>query len=147
MAREGPFTTPGATLADLQAVYKDRLADAEVLFNSQRYASAIAMWFYALEICLKIAICRRLDLNELPKAFEIHDFQALLVVAGLRNRLGDPSAVLVKANWDNVTAYGPGHINELRYSPSASWGKGQAEDYRTRLLTDADGVLPWITAQ
>ena len=52
------FSTLGAKSADLQVAAADRLQDAELLFASGRFASAIAMGIYALEIQLKVASVR-----------------------------------------------------------------------------------------
>jgi len=43
---------------------------------------------YALEICLKARICKKLDQPKLPTAFEIHDIDGLLLLAGLARRQG-----------------------------------------------------------
>src|SRR5262249_14357700 len=61
------FTKLGGTLADLEVAWQDRLADAEALFAAGRNAGAIADAIYALEIRLKVAICKRLDVEQLPK--------------------------------------------------------------------------------
>ena len=42
---------------------------------------------YASEIYLKVRACKKLDLDELPRAFELHDLDGLLVVSGLSRRL------------------------------------------------------------
>ena len=48
------------------------------LLAADRPATADRDWrFYAVEIRLKVLICRRLELTALPKAFEIHDLEAL----------------------------------------------------------------------
>ncbi|HMB03661.1 MAG TPA: hypothetical protein VKP69_07955, partial [Isosphaeraceae bacterium] len=79
----GSFTKPGARRVELQQASVDRQLDARALLAATRYASAIAMGLYALEIRLKVKICFRLDLDALPTAFEVHDFQGLLILTGL----------------------------------------------------------------
>ncbi len=74
---------PGAQRTDLLAAYPDRLAEAGDLFDGARYGSAIALALYALEIYLKVRICMRLDLDALPKAFQIHDLDGLIMLSGL----------------------------------------------------------------
>ena len=54
MAAGPKFSTLGADVADLQAAAADRLLDAEALFAAGRFASAIAMGLYSLEIQLKV---------------------------------------------------------------------------------------------
>jgi len=117
MAGERRFAKLGAKLSDLEEAAADRLRDADVLSEGGRHDSAIAMGLYALEISLKTAICRRLDLDALPTEFQIHDFEGLLVLSGLSTRLRSPEAAAVKANWDFLTGnYQSAHVNELRYS-------------------------------
>ncbi|HEY2155497.1 MAG TPA: hypothetical protein VGH33_07700 [Isosphaeraceae bacterium] len=147
MAGERSFAKLNAKRADLEWALEDRLKDAEALFKARRYASSIAMGLYALEIGLKIAICRRLDLDALPAAFEIHDIQGLVVLAGLQRRLHDPASASIKVNWDALAAFGVGHVNDLRYLPSGLWSRAQARDVLDRLQAPPDGVLPWITAR
>jgi hypothetical protein len=71
------FATLGANVADLQAAAADRLQDAELLHANGRFASAIAMGVYSLEIHLKARICVKLNLAALPRPFEIHDLEGL----------------------------------------------------------------------
>jgi hypothetical protein len=84
MAGGSKLSTLGAMLADLQQAAADRLQDADALFAAGRYASAIAMGVYSLEIHLKVRVCQRINLSALPKMFEIRDLEGLLVVTGLR---------------------------------------------------------------
>jgi hypothetical protein len=147
MAGERSFAKFGAQLADLQDAAVDRLEDAKVLLHGNRHASSIAMGLYALEISLKVMICKWLDLDALPTAFEIHDFEGLLILSGLSKRLLEPQFIRVKANWDFVTAYKAQHINELRYSPDRNYGAIQASEILNRLQALPDGVLPWLSAQ
>jgi hypothetical protein len=69
MAGEANFTKLRALVADLEVAASDRLLDAEALLASGRFASAIAMGVYSLEIHLKARICRKLNLPALPKPF------------------------------------------------------------------------------
>jgi hypothetical protein len=65
------YTKLGSTVADLEAAWPDRLKDAEALLAAGRNGWAIATGLYALEIRLKVLIARRLDLEQLPRPFEI----------------------------------------------------------------------------
>lgn len=85
MAGGSKFSTLVAQVADLQAAGADRLLDAESLFSGGRFALAIAIGTYSLEIHLKVLICNRLNLGALPKAFEIHELDGLLVLSGLQS--------------------------------------------------------------
>jgi hypothetical protein len=85
------FSTLGTQVNDLEAAATDRLLDAEALFAAGRFASAVAMGVYALEIQLKVLICRRLNLTALPRAFEIHDIESLLVLSGHQSSKDPPT--------------------------------------------------------
>jgi hypothetical protein len=140
------FTKLGETRADLEAAWKDRLADAEILYKGGRNAWAIATALYALEIRLKVLICKHLDLQQLPQAFEIHDLDGLLLLAGLSRRLAGKKAAKVKANWDNIKAVAP-KLNDIRYTPDANWPKAQATAFLRWLRDPPDGVLVWLSKQ
>jgi hypothetical protein len=73
MAGGSKLSTLGALVSDLQVAAADRLLDAEALLAAGRYAAAIAIGVYSLEIYLKVRICQTLNLPALPKLFEIHD--------------------------------------------------------------------------
>jgi HEPN domain-containing protein len=142
----GSYTSLGATVGDLDTAANDRLSDAEKLLSSRRYPSAIAMGLYALEIRLKERICRRLDLDQLPRPFETHDLSGLLVLSGLRRRLDDPSNARVKANWELIERESK-FLNELRYKPNSFRTRSQALSFIAQLRDHPDGVLPWISIQ
>ena len=145
MAGEAKFAKLGALLADLQVTASDRLLDAEALFVSGRFATAIAMGVYSLEIHLKVRICQKLNLHALPKPFEIHDLEGLLVLCGLRAARDSASAV-VRKNWDD-TANQASLINEMRYLPSSNWTQAQVQIFLQQLRDPPDGVLPWLSTQ
>jgi hypothetical protein len=135
----------GAQMVDLRVAAADRLLDAEVLLSGGRFASAIVMGTYALEITLKALICKRLDLTALPKAFEIHELNGLLVLSGLQAPL-QSAPPLVKKNWSDVVSQSAS-INDMRYMPSRNWPESQALTFLGQLRDPPDGVLPWLLAQ
>jgi hypothetical protein len=145
MAGGSKLSTPGALLADLQLAAADRLLDADALFAAGRYAGAIAMGIYSLEIYLKVRICQRLNLTALPKLFEIHDLEGLLVMTGLQaSRNAAPRAV--RDNWDDIMDMAD-LINDLRYRPAANWIQTDSQAFLQKLRDPPDGVLPWLLAQ
>jgi hypothetical protein len=145
MAGEPRFAKLGAQLADLQLAASDRLQDAEALFAGGRFASAIAMGVYSLEIHLKVKICQRLNLKALPKPFEIHELEGLLVLSGLR-AAHDSAPAEVQKNWEYVARQAI-EINELRYLPNANWTQAESSTFLQQLRDPPDGVLPWLLAQ
>jgi len=140
------FTKLGDALVDLETAWQARLADAEALFAAGRNGGAIATGLYALEIRLKVAICKRLDLERLPKNFEIHDLQALLLLAGWSRRIDRKSARKVKAIWDAIVRQSE-ELNKLRYTGDKNWTHAQAATFLNQLKDPPNGVLPWLSAQ
>jgi len=145
MAGGPKFSAFGARLADLQVAAVDRLQDAELLFAQGRFASSIAMGVYSLEIHLKVRICLKLNLGALPKPFEIHDLEGLLVLCGLRAAY-DTAPAAVQRNWDDVARQAI-EINDLRYLPNGNWTQAQTVTFLQQLRDPPDGVLPWLSAQ
>jgi hypothetical protein len=128
-------------VADLQQAAADRLHDADALFAAGRYASAISMGVYSLEIHLKVRICQTLNLTALPRLFEIHELEGLLVMTGLQ-----AAPHPIRQNWADVAAEAD-RINEMRYSPSANWSQLKAQTFLQKLRDPPDGVVPWLLAQ
>jgi hypothetical protein len=143
MAGERSFAKLGASRADLESAWQDRLKEAEILLQARRPAAAMAAAFYTLEIFLKVLICRRLDLPSLPKAFEIHDLESLLTLAGLSQKLKAKGGKIQK-NWESVCELVP-LLNDLRYSPEARWTQADAEKFFDQLTHPKTGLLAWLT--
>ena len=139
------YSTLGAQMADLQIATADRLVDAEALVAAGRFASAVAMGIYALEIQLKVLICKRLNITALSKAFEIHELASLLVLSGHQAALASAPAD-VQFNWQK-TAYQSLQINNMRYTESMNWTKKDAESFFQQLRDAPNGVLPWLLSQ
>lgn len=131
-------------ITDLDSAVGEHLADVDVLRAGKRFAAAISHGIYALEIQLKVAICRRLDLDELPVAFQSHSLQGLLYISGLKKRLDLAEFALVKNRWNQLTmnrlAY---DLNLLRYHPS-SITEADANQFFNILLDKISGVLTWV---
>jgi hypothetical protein len=136
----------GASVGDLEIASKDRLKDAEAALKAKRPAAAIVNGLYALEIRLKVAICKRLDLGHLPRAFEIHDLEALLLLAGLRSRLADGAAAVTLGHWQAIMLWAR-EFHELRYKPNRHYKQTQAETFLRQLRDPPYGVLPWLSKQ
>lgn len=145
MVAEQKFTKLGATVADLEIAWRDRLADAEALLAAGRNAGAIVAALYALEIRLKVLICARLDLESLPRAFETHDLDGLLLLAGLSRRLQGKKACKVLLNWDAILIHSR-RLVEMRYTPDLHTS-AQAAAFLSCLKDTPNGVLPWLSRQ
>jgi hypothetical protein len=147
MAGERKYAKLGAKLTDLNEALEDRFKDAEVLIAGGCYASAIAMGLYALEIALKIAICRRLDLEALPVEFQIHDFEGLLILSGLSRRLEAPERAAVRKHWFFLIGkYKSSQAGTLRYS-RGTFTSRQARDVIRRLRDPNEGLVTWLSGE
>jgi hypothetical protein len=146
MARDR-YAKFGVSAADLTVAATQRLLDASILLANSRAASAIVMGLYALEISLKAKICSRLDLTHLPKPFEIHELDELLILTGLSRRLDEPPAIRVKSNWAAIVTGQAQHVNDLRYLPCAHISSAQAQLFLQQLQDPPDGVLVWVANQ
>ena len=145
MAAGSKFATLGASLTDLEASAAERLQDAEMLLAAGRFPSAIAMGVYSLEIHLKVLICKKLNLIGLPRAFEIHELESLLVLSGLQ-AARDSESPSIQFNWEEIVDQSL-QINEMRYLSPANWNQREAEAFFQQLRDSPDGVLPWLLAQ
>ncbi len=145
MPAEQKFSKPGAQAADLTTAWQDRIADSQVLLNANRNAAAIASGVYAIEILLKVRICKILKLQQLPSAFEIHDLEGLATLAGLRSEIGEQAFRVspIGQNWSAVIEDSR-KLNDFRYLPGATWSNQEASLFFQRLQDPQDGVLPWI---
>lgn len=153
MAGKGSYTKFGANLADLEAASRCRLSDAKTLATAGNTASAIAAGLYALEICLKARICKRLDLPSLPNAFEIHELDSLLVLSGLSQAIEETAWKQVRLHWGEILVLAAS-VNELRYLPEGSprlpanaRTSADAWTFLERLEHPQDGVLTWLLSR
>jgi hypothetical protein len=139
--RESPKS---AKRPDLDKAWTDRLADAKALLGAKRSAWSIASGLYALEIRLKFLVCKNLDLSYLHGAAFTHDLSALLILAGLSQRINDPSLSGVKINWDEILIVAE-QLEDLRYRPDSNWPFSQAESFLGWLDHPSTGVLTWLS--
>src|SRR3990172_7715819 len=123
------FKSPGrGAAADLKQAYRDRLTDAKCLLKAGRHGAAVTMATYAIEIVLKCRICRLLAEPALPRPFEIHDLEGLLVAAGLRQELNKPQHIAVKKSWQSIVEIAKNIVN-FRYQPDRSVPAATARDF------------------
>lgn len=103
--------------AELKRIAAARLADAEVLLKANRYDGASYLSGYAVEIGLKLRICKTLKWAGFPEtnnefqalqSFKTHDFDVLLRLSGVEAKV--KSGYL--AEWSDLKPWKP----ELRYA-------------------------------
>jgi len=95
---------------------------------------------------LKVAVCKRLDLEQLPKNFEIHELDGLLLLAGWSRRINRKGARKVKPNWDAIWSLSR-QLNPMRYTADKNWTHAQATTFLSQLKDPPNGVLPWLAKQ
>jgi HEPN domain-containing protein len=148
MADERSLTRLGESVADLEQASKDRLEDSEQLLKAGRYAAAIMHGLYALEIALKVLICRRLDVSNLPRVFETHNLEALMLHAGLAEKIRKVKRPRdVTQDWYDLRVLAA-DLERLRYTPDpARWNRLAAERLLRHLRDPPHGVLLWLRRQ
>jgi hypothetical protein len=115
--------------ATLEALARARLDEAEILFNANRYDSAVYICGYAVEVALKARICRTLDWPDFPEtrgefqglqSFRTHDLNILLRLSGIATQI---RAGYVP-EWSEVAAWQP----EIRYRAVGTTTQRSARD-------------------
>jgi hypothetical protein len=138
--------------ADLEAAWREREAEAANLKSAGYELMSIGLRVYALEIKVKVVICKTLVLDSLPKHCKTHDLDELIVFTGLFSELADPANVGLKENWDRLADFSRNHLNNLRYFPSSKLAD-PASRLNASLLADLivalddpqEGVGQWLS--
>jgi len=117
-------------LADLRKMAREHLRAATILRRSRAYDSAVYLCGYAVEIALKVRICRTLRWQGFPeskKEFEskaslrVHDLNALLEFTGVQARLRQQP---LRQDWETVQLWNP----EQRYRQGGTKTVADADD-------------------
>lgn len=106
------------TASELRLVAEEKLADAALLLENERWSNAYYLFGYAVEVALKVVVAKRFRADEIPDRAYVnkvytHDLVALLNLADLENARrarGDTDGVFaanwaVVANWDEASRY------------------------------------------
>lgn len=106
------------TAANLKALARARLADAEALLRSRRFDGAAYLCGYVVELALKARICRTLRWSGFPEkrsefdglqSFKTHDLDVLLRLSGREQYI----KVNLFPEWTAVNQWNA----EARYQP------------------------------
>lgn len=127
-------------LQELRKIVSARLKDAEILYNDNRFDGAFYLCGYAVEIALKIRICKTLKWNDFPstnsefqglQSFKTHSLDLLLRLSGQENRI----KIGYLADWSIVVKWD----SEKRYSTIGTISKTEAFDMieSTKLIVKA----------
>ena len=125
---------------------ESRLNESRAL-QKQFAAASIYLGGYAVECYLKAAICKTLDLDELPNTFKSHDLEVLLMHSGLRRRLFRVQAVQdsfgkIVGEWNLE-----GADDSIRYRSPSAYLPPDAEAFHGLLIDETRGVIPWLKKQ
>ena len=117
---------------------QERLEDARVLFDKQRFHGAAYICGYAVEFALQARICETLNEDPYPENdgnFKIHDLPKLLVLSGRRKAIaGDSNHTKI---WSKVVG---GWTPEMRYRASNNFS---AVDAKT-IIDAVAALLPLL---
>jgi HEPN domain-containing protein len=134
-----------ATREQLKGLAALRLQEAEALFAAGLYDGAAYLCGYVVELALKARICRLLDENEYPdtgrlkQVYSVHDLDQLLLLSGLRRKLGLANKAVFD-NWSIAVPWKP----ERRYAAVGSVKRQEAEEILQAVNDRAHGVFKWI---
>lgn len=114
---------------DLRKISKARLKDAIILYKNGRLDGAVYLCGYAIEIALKVRICKTLKWPGFPstkkefedfKSFKTHKLQTLLTLSGIEHKI-KPTYL---TDWSIVGKWDP----ETRYSAVGTITQKDAHD-------------------
>jgi hypothetical protein len=145
------------TAQEIKNIALERLQEAAILCDNEKYDGAFYLAGYSVELMLKAKICERFDVDNLfdetskdiskvRNAVKIHDISLLLVFSGLRNKLEKD-----KSTNDVLEST----INKLFDAQKCLWselnryqtiGSQNPDDVKEliSLLLDKDGLIQWI---
>jgi HEPN domain-containing protein len=133
---------------DLQKLAELRLEEAKTLYDNGFYDGAVYLCGYVIEAALKARICKHLQMKEyldtgdMKSMFLSHDFDRLLFLSGLKNRinLANRRGTKLFQNWSLLTNWTP----DIRYAPVGTHNRQHAKDLIEALIHNSDGFLVWI---
>lgn len=131
---------------DLKDLAHQRLEDARVLLEKDRYAAAYYLSGYAIECGLKACIAKRTKQFDLPPKRQtidkiyVHDLTVLVKSAELQNTLEADSKRdrEFAKNWSLVKDWSEESRYEMRTKP-------EAYDLLEAISNSKHGVLQWIS--
>lgn len=132
----------------LQEISETRLREARSLYNKRLYDGCVYLCGYAVEAALKARICRHLQLKEyldtgdMKGVFLSHDFDRLLLLSGLKNRinLANTRGTALFTNWSLLTNWTP----DMRYASVGTYDRQYAAALLLALEDSTDGFMVWI---
>lgn len=145
---------------EIKQLAYERLSEAEILCNNEKYDGAFYLAGYSIELMLKAKVCEHFDIDnlfdetcqiygigEVRKALKTHDITVLLIFSGLFNKLENAKStdkVLMQTYARLFATSGRCLWNEqVRYQILGSQNAENVQALITLLQHEA-GVLQWI---
>jgi len=136
------------TRKELQKIALIRLKEAKTLYDNELYDGAVYLCGYVVEAALKARICRHLQMKEyldtgdMKSMFLSHNFDRLLFLSGLKNRinLANRRRTNLFKHWSLLTNWTP----DMRYASAGTYNQQYARDIIKALEDSNDGFLVWI---
>jgi len=125
-------------VSTLRQAFQQRKREYDALRATAEWSGAVLHAGVLLELALKIAICKNMDVTHLPRVFQVHDLDFLLYCSGLLNTLqADPDLLrnfgIVATRW----------TLELRYEGTVIT-QTQSEEIHNALFDLTGGVLTFL---
>lgn len=164
MAKRGSFSSFSTSVEVLKAAQSARQQEARKLFEAGYYAGAVLMGYLAVEIALKVYICRVIGHTSLLEAYHTHDLKGLLNAIGLfeaatkerkqnpRSRrgsvtIGEGLIATHRENWKVILKFTETDIINLRYSHPLTITEANAKAYLDAIDLAPNGVILWLDQQ
>jgi hypothetical protein len=129
----------------LQALARERLAEAKLLLVNDRPSGAYYLAGYAIECALKARIARDFRANEIPdkalvNSVYTHNLPTLLRLAGLEEdlKLAAEAGSPIPLQWSFIAKWS----ETARYEV---WTRQSAADMLDAVGGDEEGVFRWLT--
>lgn len=136
---------------EIQELSHTRLKEARTLFEKGFYNGACYMAGYSVELALKAALCKTLDIDKLfcdsfkaqTKVFRTHNLADLLVFSGLWTKF--EIARDEDREFDKQWSYLQGIWSEqLRYEPVEKMNLSETQKLLDAIDNPTQGILQWI---
>lgn len=133
---------------DLKKIAKTRLKEAKILYKAGFYDGTVYLAGYVVETSLKVLICKHLKIDDYPdngkdkQVFSSHDFDRLLLLAGLSKKINAKNRRGKKlfTNWSMLTKWNPNG----RYAMIGTYKENDAKEFLKALEDKKDGFFVFI---
>ena len=127
-------------VATLRQAYHLRRREYDALRSAGEWAGTVLHAGVLVELALKIAICKNMDVTRLPKAFQVHELEFLLYCSGLEKTFKSNPVL-----YDNFNLIADKWSMELRYQ-GAAVAQHDSDDFHRALFDTSSGVLTFLTS-